>query len=310
MHGDEPAGPLAALELLKHGAFDHGPWPRMSGAERAKYLNTVAELIGGTDTDDRPGLGARLLRESGLGLVLGVMAGFVDQAVKLGVVPFAVVVDRVGAVDVAQVVDDPPVVVGELAQGDAHLQGAVHGEILVPALRIDEKAAGVGAVDLVRGQGAHVGDTLLDVGAVGHVAHPVVHPGDPAGAAVVAGGEELLHVRKEQADRLAGGEHRRADMGLFVDAADITDHVPMLVGEHRDFAFPGHALGEVLVPAVRVEQAALFVHRVGGAHIGQFTHGFSLSFMVTPACRSLPAGAPMVAGATPSAAAARAGNNV
>ena len=25
-HGDEPAGPLAALELLKHGAFDHGPW--------------------------------------------------------------------------------------------------------------------------------------------------------------------------------------------------------------------------------------------------------------------------------------------
>jgi murein peptide amidase A len=26
MHGDEPAGPLAALELLKLGAFDHGPW--------------------------------------------------------------------------------------------------------------------------------------------------------------------------------------------------------------------------------------------------------------------------------------------
>jgi len=26
MHGDEPAGPLAALELLKGGAFDHGPW--------------------------------------------------------------------------------------------------------------------------------------------------------------------------------------------------------------------------------------------------------------------------------------------
>jgi murein peptide amidase A len=26
MHGDEPAGPLAALELLKQGAFDDGPW--------------------------------------------------------------------------------------------------------------------------------------------------------------------------------------------------------------------------------------------------------------------------------------------
>jgi predicted deacylase len=26
MHGDEPAGPLAALELLRQGAFDHGPW--------------------------------------------------------------------------------------------------------------------------------------------------------------------------------------------------------------------------------------------------------------------------------------------
>jgi aldehyde dehydrogenase (NAD+) len=27
-------------------AFDDGPWPRMSGAERARYLQTVAELIG------------------------------------------------------------------------------------------------------------------------------------------------------------------------------------------------------------------------------------------------------------------------
>jgi murein peptide amidase A len=26
MHGDEPAGPLAALELLKQGTFDDGPW--------------------------------------------------------------------------------------------------------------------------------------------------------------------------------------------------------------------------------------------------------------------------------------------
>jgi len=27
-------------------AFDDGPWPRMSGPERAKYLSTIAELIG------------------------------------------------------------------------------------------------------------------------------------------------------------------------------------------------------------------------------------------------------------------------
>ena len=26
MHGDEPSGPLAALELLENGAFDEGPW--------------------------------------------------------------------------------------------------------------------------------------------------------------------------------------------------------------------------------------------------------------------------------------------
>ncbi|MGB4440936.1 MAG: CBS domain-containing protein [Coriobacteriia bacterium] len=36
---------------------------------------TVAELIGGVDAEDRPTLGTRLLRESGLGLALGVASG-------------------------------------------------------------------------------------------------------------------------------------------------------------------------------------------------------------------------------------------
>lgn len=36
---------VRAIEAARK-AFDDGPWPRMSGAERAKYLNTIAELVG------------------------------------------------------------------------------------------------------------------------------------------------------------------------------------------------------------------------------------------------------------------------
>ena len=46
MHGDEPAGPLAALDLLRHGAFDHGPW-RLCPA-----LNPTGLAAGTRDTAD------------------------------------------------------------------------------------------------------------------------------------------------------------------------------------------------------------------------------------------------------------------
>lgn len=48
MHGDEPAGPLAVLELLKHGAFDHGPWrlcPALNPTGLAAGTRDTAEGI-------------------------------------------------------------------------------------------------------------------------------------------------------------------------------------------------------------------------------------------------------------------------
>ncbi|MFN0127609.1 MAG: M14 family metallocarboxypeptidase [Verrucomicrobiales bacterium] len=46
IHGDEPAGPLAALELLRAGAFDHGCW-RLCPA-----LNPTGLAAGTRDTAD------------------------------------------------------------------------------------------------------------------------------------------------------------------------------------------------------------------------------------------------------------------
>jgi len=46
---------------------------------------TVAELIGGADAEDRPSLGTRLLRESGLGLALGLSSGALAFGYAYGV---------------------------------------------------------------------------------------------------------------------------------------------------------------------------------------------------------------------------------
>jgi protein MpaA len=48
VHGDEPAGPLAALDLLRHGAFDHGPWhlcPALNPTGLAAGTRVTAEGI-------------------------------------------------------------------------------------------------------------------------------------------------------------------------------------------------------------------------------------------------------------------------
>ncbi len=46
---------------------------------------TVAELIGGADAEDRPGLGTRLVRESALGLTLGLASGALGFAYAYGI---------------------------------------------------------------------------------------------------------------------------------------------------------------------------------------------------------------------------------
>jgi len=171
----------------------------------------------------------------------------------------------------AEVVDDFPVVVVESA-GDFHFAGAVGGEVLVPFGRVNEEALAVHAVDLVPGRGRgsrlrlfrpRVFDVLVLVG----------EPGQLAGAAEIAGGEEALQVAEKEFVLAAGVIHQRAGAGLVKGVADEADDLPVGLAEPgRDPDLLGHALGEVLVPLIPVLQKSAIVNLVALALEGERSH--------------------------------------